>query len=274
MEKDTKTIRTILFNVLVILTILFIYLKKKKKKSYVKEKLNNVTSPQVEETFNQNINSMKIAANRYFEENDKTSVTLKELIKNNLLVDLKDSNDSLCDTEKSYSELKDKTLYVHLKCTDSEKTIEEKFEENEETEIEEKEEIETKENEETETKEKEETETKEKKKLFCLYQYEKQIEEGYTDWSDWSNWQLEEVEKDEFTNVETKIEEELDGTKIVNDSREISIQATKNTKKLIKLPQIKLNPAINSIKENHLENQDNFIYHLEMDEKELMDYIK
>ena len=42
----------------------------------------------------------------------------------------------------------------------------------------------------------------------------------------------------------------------------------------IKLPQIKLNPAINIIKENHLENQDNFIYHLEMDEKELMDYIK
>ena len=32
---------------------------------------------------------------------------------------------------------------------------------------------------------------------------------------------------------------------------------------------IKLNPAINIIKENHLENQDNFIYHLEMDEREL-----
>ena len=46
------------------------------------------------------------------------------------------------------------------------------------------------------------------------------------------------------------------------------------TKKIIKLPQIKLNPALNIIKENHLENQENFIYHLEIDEKELMDYVK
>ena len=46
------------------------------------------------------------------------------------------------------------------------------------------------------------------------------------------------------------------------------------TKKITKLPQIKLNPALNIIKENHLENQENFIYHLEIDEKELMDYVK
>jgi len=47
-----------------------------------------------------------------------------------------------------------------------------------------------------------------------------------------------------------------------------------NTKKLMKLPQIKLNPALNIVKENHLENQENIIYHLEIDEKKLMDYIK
>ena len=45
-------------------------------------------------------------------------------------------------------------------------------------------------------------------------------------------------------------------------------------KKITKLPQIKLNPALNIIKENHLENQEKFIYHIEIDEKELMDYIK
>jgi hypothetical protein len=46
------------------------------------------------------------------------------------------------------------------------------------------------------------------------------------------------------------------------------------TKKLMTLPKIKLNPALNIIKENHLENQEKFIYHLEIVEKELMDYVK
>ena len=44
--------------------------------------------------------------------------------------------------------------------------------------------------------------------------------------------------------------------------------------KLMTLPKIKLNPALNIIKENHLENQEKFIYHLEIVEKELMDYVK
>ena len=72
------------------------------------------------------------------------------------------------------------------------------------------------------------------------------------------------------------VELSKENIRLVEDeiSQEEFIDPLANTKKLIKLPQIKLNPAINIIKENHLENQDNFIYHLEMDEKELMDYIK
>ena len=46
------------------------------------------------------------------------------------------------------------------------------------------------------------------------------------------------------------------------------------TKKLMQLPKLDLNPGLNIIKENHLENQTNCIYHLVIDEKELMDYIK
>ena len=46
------------------------------------------------------------------------------------------------------------------------------------------------------------------------------------------------------------------------------------TKKLMQLPKLDLNPGLNIIKENHLENQENCIYHLIIDEKELMDYIK
>ena len=46
------------------------------------------------------------------------------------------------------------------------------------------------------------------------------------------------------------------------------------TKKLMQLPKLDLNPGLNIIKEIHLENQENCIYHLIIDEKELMDYIK
>ena len=42
----------------------------------------------------------------------------------------------------------------------------------------------------------------------------------------------------------------------------------------MQLPKLDLNPGLNIIKENHLENQENCIYHLIIDEKELMDYIK
>ena len=79
-----------------------------------------------------------------------------------------------------------------------------------------------------------------------------------------------------YINNAYNVELSKENIRLVEDeiSQEEFIDPLANTKKLIKLPQIKLNPAINIIKENHLENQDNFIYHLEMDEKELMDYIK
>ncbi len=196
---QTKTMRTILFNVLVILTIIFIYFMFFPKKSYVEEKLNLTLNPIIEETFNQNINSMAIASTKYFEENEKTKVTLSELIKNNLLVELKDSNNEICDVNESYSEKSNSKLSIYLKCNDKEDLVVKKIK-NEEN------------------------------KLFCLYQYEKKEPLGYTEWGAWSDWQEEKVEANELTNVETKIEKELDGTKTVTDNKQVSIDATLKTR--------------------------------------------
>lgn len=195
--KNTSVIRTILFNILVILTILFIYFMFFPKKSYVSEKLNNVTKPQSEEIFNQNMNSMKIASTKYFEENDNEKVTLEELIDNNLLVELKDENGNSCDNKNSYSEKTDDKMSIYLKCSDNEKTLEI---------------------------------DKSSKKSICIYQYEKTIPQGYTEWSDWSDWQLEEVQESELINVEEKVEQELDGTRTVTKSKEKSIDATRNNR--------------------------------------------
>ena len=72
------------------------------------------------------------------------------------------------------------------------------------------------------------------------------------------------------------IELPKDNIRLVGDeiSEEEFVDPLANTKKIIELPQIKLNPALNIIQENHLENQENSIYHIEIDEKELMNYVK
>ena len=196
--KNSSLIRTILFNALLILTLLVIYLLFFPKKSYVKEKLDN-NNPEVEEIFNSNINNMKIASINFFENNESNKVTLQELIDKNLLVELKDSKGSSCDTN-SYVEKEDNKLIINLKCLDKQETKEITLDENEDN----------------------------NEKLLCIYEYTKEINDGYTDWSDWSDWSKDKIEKDEYTNVEEKVEKEEDGTETVTNSREYSIEATYN----------------------------------------------
>ena len=198
--KDSSLIRTILFNILLILTLLVIYLLFFPKKSYVKEKLEN-SNPEAEETFNSNINSMKIASINFFENNESDVVTLQELIDKNLLTELKDSNNQSCDTN-SYAEKKENKLSIYLKCSDKEETKEIVLDENKDND----------------------------EKLLCIYEYTKETAEGYTDWSDWSDWSKDKIEKDEYTNVEEKIEKEENGTETITNSREYSIEATYNSK--------------------------------------------
>lgn len=190
MEKNSSLIRTIIFNILLILTLVFIYLLFFPKKSYVKTKLENKISPKVEETYNTNINNMKIASDAYFENNNVNKVTLEELVSNNLITQLKDSNDEFCSLN-SYVEQDDEKTTIRLICPDNEGTVE----------------------------------IPKNKENNCVYEYKKEISEGYTEWSDWSEWSLEKKESNDLTNVETKTEKEEDGTEIVNDSNQINIDA-------------------------------------------------
>ena len=191
--KNSKLIRTILFNVLLILTLIIIFLLFFPKKSYVEKKLNEQLDPVEEEVFNSNINTMRVASIKYFEENDSDKVTLKELKEKNLITDLKDNNDNTCD-DSSYSEQDDKKITIYLKCSGNEKKIEiSKNEENKEN------------------------------KLLCLYEYRK--EEEIVEWSDWSEWDKQEIKEDESTRVETKEEQEPGEKQVITESREISIDA-------------------------------------------------
>lgn len=194
--KDSSVVRTILFNILVILTLVFIYLLFFPKKSYVKEKLDNELNPLIDETFNTNINSLKIAGETYFEENENTKITVQELIDESLIAELKDSNGNTC-SNSSFVEKTDSKMTIHLDCEDKSDEVIIKYSDE---------------------------------KFLCIYQYEKKIEPTYTDWSNWSNWDTQEIKKDDLTNVETKIEEELDGTRTETGTREVSIEAIKDTK--------------------------------------------
>lgn len=209
MRKNSTLIRNILFNTLVILTIVLIYLLFFPKKSYVESKLSDELNPMIEEIFNQNIKSMEIAANNYFSEfNEDTKITLKQLIEKKLLVDLKDSTGNICNSDKSYVENKEDKIYIYLNCNEKEGT----------TEI-------AKENTPDQN-----NNANNDGKLLCLYEYTKKLPNTYTEWSEFSEWSTEEKISNELTNVETKTEQVMDGTKTVTETKQVSIEATKKTR--------------------------------------------
>lgn len=191
--KDTSIIRTILFNILVIITILFIYLFFFPKKSYIGQKISNKSTSDIDVTFKENIRNMKIASDVYFEDNKENKVTVKRLMEKNLIAEIKDSNGESCDTE-SYVEKENEKVKIKLNCNDKSDEI-------------------TLDNSE---------------KFICIYQYEKILGEEYTKWSEWSNWQEEKVESNDLTNVETKQEKIKDGTKKETKEKKNEIDATLN----------------------------------------------
>ena len=189
--ENSKLIRTIVFNILVILTIVFVYLFFFPKKSYIKNKIDNGVNPIVDETFNENIYSMKIAGMAYFENKENGTATIQELIDNGLLADLKDSTQQSC-YASSYVEKIDDKMKIHLECSDKsgEKFI-----------------------------------SLDDGKFLCIYQYEKKTENSFTSWSDWSDWSTNFVESNELTNVETEVRKELDGTTTKTEAKEETVSA-------------------------------------------------
>ena len=193
--EDTSFIRKVLFNVLVILTILFIYYMFFPKKSYVDDKLKKLTSPNDTASFNKNMTNMEVASKKYFLDKDTDKVTLGELIDNKYLVD--DSSNASCSKDESYASLSGDSISIYLKCNGHDETREVTLERSSVGEI-------------------------------CIYQYEKETETGFSDWSDWSDWQKEEVLESELIHVETKVESLSTGVSSVDDYREVSIDAYVN----------------------------------------------
>lgn len=196
--KNNKIITTIFFNVLVLLTIVFIYMLLFPKRSYIKEKLENSLDTLIEKTFEQNIVNMKIASETYFENNNQNKITLQELIDNNLSAELIDGSGHAC-SNASYVEKTEEKMTIYLECEDKTDTREIKLKEQEE-------------------------------KLLCIYQYKKELPAFYTKWSEWSDWQIEEITKSELVNVETKIEKDFVGTKTITDIKQTSENAKINTR--------------------------------------------
>ena len=64
--------KKILVTLLIILTIILMYTIIFPKKSYVETLLEKELAPEIEETFNKNVNTLKIASNEYFKENPFT----------------------------------------------------------------------------------------------------------------------------------------------------------------------------------------------------------
>ena len=188
---DSRKIRTILFNILVILTLVFIYIFFFPKKSYVKNKVENGINDIIESTFNQNIENMKISSNEYFNAKGNGTVTLQQLIDEGLSANLSDSKGESCSTA-SYVEKDDKKIKIHLECSDK-------------------------------TDDRIISLTNEK--FICIYQYEKQIAGGYTEWSSWSEWQKDPIEANELREVETEVRKESNGKTSEKKSRQDVVNA-------------------------------------------------
>ena len=200
--KKKKIMKNILFNALVILTMIFIFLLLFPKKSYIESKLSKKEFVKYDETFINNLTNMKIASINFFEKNEKNKVTLKELIEKDLLPELKSTNGEICNIE-SYSEKQEEIITTNLICGDTQK----------------QEQINLK-----------ATKENKKDKSICIYEYQKEIEPTYTEWGEWSDWQKEQIEKDDLTNVETKQERIMTEPKKEIKEQTISIPAIENTK--------------------------------------------
>lgn len=192
MDKET-IIKHIFFNILTISLILLIYFMFFPKKSYIDSKLKEKLDKNYNEIFKQNIKMIEISANDYFSNNEETKVTIEKLQEEQLLTEIKEDN-NICD-KNSYIEKTNNGILINLKCNEKEEKIEIK---------------------------------QESKKILCLYEYTKEKEAAYSNWSEFSEWSTEKKENNELTNVESKIERIKDGT--TNEQITEEIPATKKTR--------------------------------------------
>ena len=103
-------------------------------KANLNESLNSALNPFYDRIFQENLNTMKEVAIGYFttdrlpkKEGDTKKLTLGEMLEMKLLLEIKDKNGNMCDTDESYVELTrledEYKMKVNLKCGEEEDYI-------------------------------------------------------------------------------------------------------------------------------------------------------
>ena len=72
--------------------------------------------------FDDNLNTMMGVAKNYYSQNDTyKKITLKEMVKKKMMLDLTDEEGNLCDYNNSYAIRNNQNIKVYLKCANEEK---------------------------------------------------------------------------------------------------------------------------------------------------------
>ena len=137
-RRDSFTIKDIILQLLFIILLVFILIWLFPTKGYLETRLDGINNkvaeslkPLYTRLFTDNIMTMKEQAKSYYttprlpqKVGDKTKMTLGEMYEKGLLLEIVDSNNKACDTEKSYVELTkmedEYQLKVVLSCSDKE----------------------------------------------------------------------------------------------------------------------------------------------------------
>lgn len=235
--------KSIIVKLLLIVIIVFLIIWLFPTKKYVKNIIDQRLGTNENRIFNANIETMKNAATSYYngsrlpEKNgDSRTLTLREMIDKNLLMNFTDSNGKKCNTEDSYVKVTknedDYSLKVNLVCKDkkgyinsyingksctnevcSKKKLDEKSSETE--------------NKETEKSNQEETKNETASSQQC--QYVKKTN-GYYKYGAWTNWSLEPIQNTNTREVQTKQEKIQTGTVLTQDG---TVKHTQNPKKVV-----------------------------------------
>lgn len=127
-------IKRFLVGLLLVMALVFLLLLVLPSKSSIRDAINGGLNPLLDRLFQENLDTMKETAIAYYttdrlpkEEGDTEKITLGEMLELKLLLEIKDKNGDMCDTEDSYVEVtkeeKEYKMKVNLKCGDEENYI-------------------------------------------------------------------------------------------------------------------------------------------------------
>ena len=217
-EKNGFSILGFIAQVLLVVIFVFVLMLLFPTKSYIEKNGTGVgtgangNTALTELLLNQNLLSMKDAAKEYFTvqrmpatNGSSKTLTLEEMIKNKMVVELIDAEGKKCDQKASYVKVtkvnSEYELEVSLTCGGVTKTIkttigcynycESGLCEKKEAEV-------------------------------TLYQYSKTVK-GTSKWSDWSEWSTTKVTATSTKQVETKVVNEKTGTKTVTSNADATV---------------------------------------------------